>query len=93
MSVLRLLLRCVPHRRAVAGLVVLATVAGCGGGSEFVASNPPPPPPVIVPVVGTITLLAGPVGGVGSNDGTPGRFNRPAGLATDTNGNTYKLLF
>ena len=91
MNVLTLLLRCLPNSRAVPGLIVLATVAGCGGGSgsEFVASNPPPPQPMVAPVVGTMTLLAGTVGGAGSNDGTPGRFNRPSGLATDANGNVY----
>ena len=70
------------------GLIALVTLAGCGGGGGDSVSTIPPPAPVI-PVISEMTLLAGTTGGVGNTDGTPGRFNQPTGLATDTSGNVY----
>lgn len=70
------------------GTVALISLAGCGGGGgDAITVIPPPSPPA--PTVGELTLLAGATGGVGSTDGTPGRFNQPTGLAIDASGNVY----
>lgn len=75
------------------------TITGCGGGdggggNEMTAINQPTVPPTLplVPPVsppGEMTLLAGAIGGAGSSDGTPGRFNQPSGIAADAAGNVY----
>lgn len=71
---------------------VLALLSACGGGGGNVTEvNTPPavvtPPPATLP--GTLTLLAGVLGGGGNVDGVPGRLNRPLGIAADAAGTVY----
>ena len=61
-------------------------LSGCGGGGGSAEVNPPPAP---VPPLGTLSLLAGSLGGPGSIDGVPGRFSGPTGLAVDAAGSVY----
>lgn len=63
-------------------------LSGCGGGSGGGAAEVNPPP-AAVPPLGTLSLLAGALGGPGSLDGVPGRFNLPSGLAVDAAGSVY----
>ncbi len=63
-------------------------LSGCGGGSGGGVAEVNPPP-AAVPPLGTLSLLAGALGGSGSLDGVPGRFNLPSGLAVDAAGSVY----
>lgn len=63
-------------------------LSGCGGGGGGGSADVNPPPPT-VPPLGTLSLLAGKVGGHGSIDGVPGRFAGPSGLAVDAAGSVY----
>ena len=63
-------------------------LSGCGGGGGGSAAEVNPPPPTIPPL-GTLSLLAGALGGPGSIDGVPGRFFGPSGLAVDPAGSVY----
>ena len=63
-------------------LICWVTLSACGGGG----SGSPPPPPA-----SKLSLLAGSVGGFGSQDGTgtAARFSFPTGVAIDSGGNVY----
>lgn len=63
-------------------------LSGCGGGSGGGVAEVNPPP-AAVPPLGTLSLLAGTLGGPGSIDGVPGRFSGPSGLAVDAAGSVY----
>ena len=63
-------------------------LSGCGGGGGGGAVDVNPPP-ASVPPLGTLSLLAGALGGPGSVDGVPGRFFVPSGLAVDASGSVY----
>ena len=89
MKTLNLLPRPLRNAFASMGSVLCLALAGCGGGGGGVSMSSTPPPGPTVPAIGEMTLLAGSVGGIGTTDGTPGRFNRPSGLATDASGNVY----
>lgn len=62
---------------------------GCGGGGGDSAAVPESPPPVVIAPTPAITVLAGNIGGAGSNDGVAARFNQPIGLALDARGDGY----
>ncbi len=73
--------------RRVVGVLLLASVAACGGGSDA-PSNPIPPPAAITP---TLSVYAGSLQQVGSRDGlgAAAQFNGPTGLVHDSAGNAY----
>lgn len=85
--------------RAVAALLVavacLPGLPGCGGGDSAPVVSPPPPAPPTPPSPPSgspqIGLLAGTFGGAGHADGAAhlSRFNQPAGIAVDRQGNRY----
>ena len=88
MRSIRLFSRCSQRNFKSLCSLLFVVLTGCGGGggsSNTATSNPPP----LIPAVAEMTLLAGAIGGVGTTDGTPGRFNHPTGLATDASGNVY----
>lgn len=70
---------------ACGGWILLSGCGGVGGGGAVDVN----PPPASVPPLGTLSLLAGAVGGPGSVDGVPGRFFVPSGLAVDAAGSVY----
>lgn len=93
------------HLRLVAlsGALTLVACGGGGGGSDAMNTQPAPslppvvndpqPEPVPPPVAlkGTLSVLAGSLGGAGNLDGagTAARFNYPSGLAVGPAGDLY----
>ena len=79
------------HHRAPSALLMLL-LAACGGGGGGGSGGPPAVPFVnTLTQGGTLSLLAGNVGGSGAADavGVEARFNTPIGVAMDGAGNVY----
>ena len=81
------------RRPALGSLFIALTLSACGGGGGSDAMNPQPEPSPPPPVVskGSVSLLAGSLGGAGNLDGagSAARFNNPNGLAVGPTGDLY----
>lgn len=82
------------RRPSLGSLFVALTLSACGGGGDSDATNPQPgpdPSPPPTAVQGSVSMLAGSLGGAGNRDGvgTAARFDRPSGLAVGPDGDLY----